>query len=311
MFGLSSERFKFDIDGVPYKLEVRVEGEDWIYSVEREGILVHRERRALRMSEFHAPYGFEVQVPEGLLRFVTGAISSFSFALEVYRGGALHWRSSEKPFDFPKWAQAFLEWVDRQDERADLPKTPEQLAREADAKRLRPAIAVDIAFGVVFFLVAREYGLVSAAVAGACATLVLVIVDRFVKPDLTGGFAVFGAVMALVSAGLALSLQADLAVKLRGSIMGLIGATLMGLDWLNDGRYLGRRFARYFYAFGAIDPKRASLAACVSGLAIVAIDTPLAFILSTEQWIWYNAFLDSLIAIPIFVGAMWFAKARD
>jgi intracellular septation protein A len=311
LFDLSSKRFKFDLDGIPYTLEARVKGEELVYSVERDDILVHQEQRAMSLSEFHVPYGFQVQTPEGLLRFVVGSTGLWSLGLEVYRGGALHWRSSRKPFAFPKWAQAFFQWADRLAKDSDAPKTAEQLAREADAKRLRPAIAVDIAFAVLFFFVAREYGLVTAAVAGAGATLILVVVDRFVKPDLTGGFAVFGAVMALISAGLALILQDDLAIKLRGSIMGLIGASFMAIDWLNDGRYLGRRFARYFYVFGAIDPKRASLAVCASGLLIVAIDTPLAFLLTTEQWIWYNAFLDSLIAIPIVMGAMWFARVRD
>jgi hypothetical protein len=42
----------------------------------------------------------------------------------------------------------------------------------------------------------------------------------------------------------------------------------------------------------------------------VAIDTLLAFILTIDQWIWYNAFLDSLITIPIIFAAMWFAKER-
>jgi intracellular septation protein A len=310
LFSLNSDRFKFDLDGVAYEVELRVEGEDWVYVVERDGVAVYEEKRALRASEFYLPYGFEVHLPEGRLRFVAGAISSFSFALEVYQEDKLYWRSSEKPFKSPTRAQGLLEWLDRQNEKSHSAKTPEQLRREEDAKRLRPALAVDIVFGVLFFFVAREYGLVSAAVLGACATFALVIVDRFVKPDLTGGFAVFGAIMALISAGLALSLQDELAVKLRGSIMGLIGASFMFVDWLNDGRYLGRRFARYFYAFGAINPKRASLAVCVSGLLLVAIDTPLAFTLSTAQWIWYNAFLDSLIAIPIVLGAMWFAKER-
>jgi intracellular septation protein A len=132
------------------------------------------------------------------------------------------------------------------EQKSNLPRIPEQIRLEEDAKRLRPSIAVDIGFGLLFFLVAREYGLVSAAVSGACATLVLLMMDRFVKPDLTGGFAVFGAVMGLISAGLALSLHDDSAVKLRGSIMGLIAAGFVFLDWLNDGRYLGQRFARYF-----------------------------------------------------------------
>lgn len=310
MFGLNRKCFTFDLNGACYSLEVYVKDEGWFYFVKRGEALVYEEKRTARVSESCIPYEFHADLPEASLKFVVGAIGLTSLGLEVYRGDALYWRSSDKPFSTPKWTQGFLEWLDCQNEKSDPPKTPEQLKLNEDAKQLQPAIAVDIALGVLFFFVAREYGLVSAAVTGACATFGLLLVDRFVKPDLTGGFAVFGAVMALISAGLSLGLLDDLAIKLRGSIMGLILASLAFVDWLNDGRYLGRRFARYFYVLGVINPKRASLALCVSSLLLVAIDTPLAFILTTDQWIWYKAFLDSLIAIPIIFGAMWFSKAR-
>ena len=311
MFSLNSERFTFDLDGVCYVLEIRIEEDDCVYRVERAGASVHEERRTPpRLADFYTPYGFETQTPEGNLRFVIGPVSFISLALEVYRETRLYWRSSNRPFKTPKRTRAFMDWLQRQGEKSDLPKTPEQRRQEEDAKQLRPAIIVDIAFGAVFFFVAREYGLVTAALGGAFATLLLVVIDRLVKPDLTGGFAVFGAVMALISAGLAVSFQDDLAIKLRGSIMGLIVASFAFLDWLNGGRYLGRRFARYFYILGTINPKRASLATCIVFLLLVGIDTQLAFSLTTDQWIWYNAFLDSLITIPIVFAAMWFAKER-
>jgi intracellular septation protein A len=310
MFSLNRKSFSFDLDGVSYTFELRIEEDDCIYEINREGASIHEERRALVLSEFFAPFELEAQTPEGYLRFVVGPVSPVSLALEVYHEDILHWRSSKKPFKIPERTRGFLNWLEHQSETCDAPATPEQRKGEEEAKQLRPAIIVDIVFGAVFFFVAREYGLVTAALTGALATLVLVIVDRLVKPDLTGGFAVFGAAIALISAGLAVSLQDELLVKLRGSIMGVVVAGFAFLDWLNSGRYLGIRFARYFYALGTINPRRASLALCLSGLLIVVIETVLALRLSTDQWIWYNAFLDSLVTISILFGAMWLAREK-
>ena len=61
---------------------------------------------------------------------------------------------------------------------------------------------------------------------------------------------------------------------------------------------------------GQINPKRASLALAGATLLLMAIDTPLAFILTTDQWIWYNAFFDNIIAIPIIIGAMLLVREK-
>ncbi len=308
--GLTRDRFAFELFGARHIAELHIKGDDWIYSLYRAGELIHRETRQPAMTDFYTPHVVEAATDQGTVALTFGFIGVLKTALEVREEGKLLWRSSTKPFTTPRTAQRVLQWVASSDETASTPEAAEQRRREEDMRSLRPAIAVDIAFGVVFFFTAREYGLVTAAVTGACLTFLLVIVDRFVKADLTGGFAVFGAVMALISAGFAVAFQDDLAVKLRGSFMGVVTAVLTLIDAANDGRYLGARFARYFAGFGRLNPRKASLAVAASAAVIVAIDTPLAFILTTDQWIWYNAFLDSLISIPIVIAAMWFARER-
>lgn len=192
---------------------------------------------------------------------------------------------------------------------ADTELTPEQQAMLERQKKLRPSLIIDISFGVLFFFVAREFGLVTAALTGAAATLVLFAAQPFTKHDLLGGFAVFGVVMSLISAGIAWGFQDDLAIKLRGTIMSCIAACFALYDgFVLKGGYLGQRMAMYMEGLGKINPRRASFALAGATLLLMAIDTPLAFILTTDQWIWYNAFFDNLIAIPIIIGAMLMAR---
>ena len=189
--------------------------------------------------------------------------------------------------------------------------TPEQRAMLERQKKLRPSLIIDLCFGVLFFFVAREFGLVTAALTGAAATIALVAIQPFTKHDLLGGFAVFGVVMSLISAGIAWGFQDDLAIKLRGTIMAIIAASFSLYDgFVLKGGYLGKRMAMYMEGLGKINPQRASFALAGSTLILMAIDTPLAFILTTDQWIWYNAFFDNIIAIPIVIGAMLMAREK-
>ncbi len=190
-------------------------------------------------------------------------------------------------------------------------RSDEKHAMLARQKKLYPSILVDIAFGVLFFFVAREFGLVTAALTGAGATLALFAIQPFVKWNLLGGFAVFGVVMSLISASIAWGFQDDLAVKLRGTFMAIIAASFSLFDAIVlGGGYLGKRMAMYMEGMGKLNPKRASLALAFSTLILMAIDTPLAFILTTDQWIWYNSVFDMFIAIPIVLGCMYWAREK-
>jgi hypothetical protein len=69
-------------------------------------------------------------------------------------------------------------------------------------RRNRVPLAVDIATGCVFFVVAKMTDLTTAALVGAAVGIALVVAQRFVKVDLLGGLAMFSIVMMLISAGL-------------------------------------------------------------------------------------------------------------
>ena len=138
-----------------------------------------------------------------------GAVSLMKYALIVRRDEEVLWRSSDKPFREGGKVDGF---ISKMEAVADKNNTPEKQAMLERQKKLRPSIIIDISFGVLFFFMAREFGLVTAALTGAAATIVLVAVQPFTKHDLLGGFAVFGVVMSLISAGIAWGFQDDLSL---------------------------------------------------------------------------------------------------
>ena len=277
----------------------------------KNNVLLHTVDVPIDLKDAFAVVKTHIEDEDRQLDFEVGALSLMKMGAVVYQDGEVIARSSDKPFyDGGKTAKAFAK-ID------DFVETTPEADAEAKAKlerskALYPAIGVDIAMGVLFFFIAKEYGLITAALAGAGATIALTIIDRFVKADLLGGFAAFGVVMALISASLAYFFQDDLFIKLRGSIMGCIGVSFALVDaFILKGDYLGKRMARYMEGLFAIKQQAASLAMAASSALIIMIDTPLAVILSTDQWIWYNSFLDGFIAMPIFFGVMYLARDKS
>jgi intracellular septation protein A len=162
-------------------------------------------------------------------------------------------------------------------------------------KRNKWAIAVDIAIGLIFFIVAKLTDLPTGALVAAGLGIALIVVQRFVTVDLIGGLALFGVAMALLSAGLALAFQDDLAVKMRGVILGTIGAVLfLGDGLLLKGRRLGAGMARYI-PLSEIDPRRLAIGMGLLGLVMALINLAAAQWLSTDIWLYYTTFGDIIL----------------
>lgn len=237
------------------------------------------------------------------LEISIGYIGWWTVACQARWGGEEIFRSHKRDFAPPESLRKFLT------DQSALPQEQRD-AMQARAKARLPSIYVDVALGIGFFLIARAYDLQTAAVVGAIAAVVLLGVQRFVKVDLLGGFALFGVGMSLISAGLAVAFDSDLAVKLRGSVVGAIAASAFLADWAFGGRYLGARLAGYMESLLRLSPPRASLAMGCAGLCVIAIDTAVAFALPTDWWLIYNAFLDWAVAMPIVFTALYFARER-
>jgi len=304
-------KFKFKIESDPAKWRVVIH--EILKSPQGKRFVITRDGETL----FDETYADDAEAMTGSrtiflqkydLELEHGLVSLLKYAIIVRREGNILWRSSDKPFREGGKLDSFIAKMESLEE-AEV--SSEQQAMLERQKKLRPSILIDICFGVLFFFVAREFGLVTAALTGAAATLVLFAVQPFIKHDLLGGFAVFGVVMSLISAGIAWGIQDDLVIKLRGTVMSVIAASFALYDgFILKGGYLGKRMAMYMEGLGKINPQRASFSLAGATIFLMLIDTPLAFILTTDQWIWYNSFFDSLIAIPIIIGAMLLAREK-
>lgn len=175
-------------------------------------------------------------------------------------------------------------------------------------KANRVPIAVDIALGLLFFVLARLTDLTTAALVGAAVGLALVVVQRFVRVDLLGGLALFGVVMLLLSAGLALAFEDEMAIKMRSTIVGSIGAVLFLSDGLLGGRRLGTGMARYL-PYTDIDPGRLAMGMGAVGLVMAALNYLVARFASTQAWLFYTTFGD--IAVTMAMVQLVFRYARS
>lgn len=175
-------------------------------------------------------------------------------------------------------------------------------------KRNRAPIAVDIALTILFYIVAKTTDLSTAALVGAAVGIGLVIVQRFIKTDILGGLALFGIVMLLISAGLAIAFQDDFMVKMRTTIVGTISAGLFLTDGLlGQGKRLGAGMARYL-PYNDIDPRRLAIGVGTLGLVMAALNYVVARVASTDFWLIYHSVLDTVVFIALMFGVYKYAR---
>ncbi len=172
-------------------------------------------------------------------------------------------------------------------------------------KANRVPIAVDIATGLLFFVVAKLTNLQTAALVGAAVGIALVVAQRFIKTDILGGMAIFGIVMLLLSAGFAWLFQDDEIIKMRSTIVGLIGATAFLGDGALGGRWLGLGMSRYI-AYVDINPARLSVAVGLVGLTMAALNVVVVKLFSTDFWLFYTTVLDTIVSMGLVLcGIRW------
>jgi intracellular septation protein A len=176
-------------------------------------------------------------------------------------------------------------------------------------KRNRIPIAVDIGLGLLFYVIAKLTDLSTAAIVGAVVGLALLVVQRFVKVDLIGGLALFGVVMLLLSAALAILFQDDMAVKMRGTILGVISAVLFLGDGLFGGNRLGKGLARYL-PFSDIDPRRLAIGMGLLGLVMAGLNMLVAKLASTDLWLFYSTFVDFALIMVLILFVFRYARGR-
>ena len=175
------------------------------------------------------------------------------------------------------------------------------------AKNNRLPFAIDIITGLLFYVVAKMSDLQTAAMVGVAVGFALVLFQYCTKIDVTGGLALFGIVMLILSAGLAWYLADDEWVKLRGTITGLIGASFFMIDGLRGGPYIGRGLARYM-PYSDIDTGRFAASMGVVGIIMAALNYAVAKLASTDVWLFYKTFMDFFIIAGLALVAVRFSR---
>jgi intracellular septation protein A len=176
-------------------------------------------------------------------------------------------------------------------------------------KRNKVPIMVDVALGLLFFAVAKLTDLSTAAIVGAIAGIALVIAQRFVKVDLLGGLALFGVVLLLVSAGLAMAFEDEFIIKMRSSIVGAISAVLFLGDGLLGGNRLGKALSRYL-PYNDLEPGRLAIGMGVLGLVMAALNYLVALFASTDGWLFYSTFVDFFLMLLMIMLVFRYARGQ-
>jgi intracellular septation protein A len=238
----------------------------------------------------------EGRLPDGrLLKARAGYNSWWGVGAEAFVDGARVWESHPgKPIEIPAPLRKMM--------------GPDLGRRPADMPDQRWAIGTDIILAILFYIVAKQTDLRTAALFAAGAGLALVVVQRFVKVDLLGGLALFGILMTLIGAGFAILFEDDRMIQLRSTVLGAISAGLFLTDAAFGGKYLGKRLARYLPMPG-IDPRRLAVGMGLSGLVMALANWAVVDLATKDQWLFYTTFADLPLAMGLFFAALRYARA--
>ena len=177
-------------------------------------------------------------------------------------------------------------------------------------QRNKYSIYADLALGALFYLVGKfTEDLALAAIVGAGAGLALVVLQRFVKVDLLGGFAVFGTIMLVISAAFSLALQDDYWVQMKGTVLGLLTSGVFMIDGvLRQGAYFGARMERYM----PLPLHHNRIAVGMSGLGVVMAlaNYYVAENFSEDFWLTWTTFLDTPLSIGLFYAIIFWARKK-
>lgn len=255
----------------------------------------------------------QAALPDGrALEVEAGPAAWYTYGIAVrVDGRLLHESHPGRALEWPAWATGgAAAAAEAQTPEARAAVAAAELEDKARWQRNKPSILTDIALAILFFAVAKFTGsLTTAALVGAGVGVALVVVQRFVKVDLLGGFALFGVAVLLLSAAFAWVFQDDWAVKMRSTIVGSLVALVMLSDGLlNGGRYFGGRIQRYMPV--PLDPRRFAIGMGVLGFVMAAVNYAVATWTTGDVWLWYTTFGDTVLSVLLVFGVLQYAQRR-
>ena len=255
-----------------------------------------------------------IKYTDGLITFIHPLRSSSGYEAKV-ESGYFNWRNvgiavtengrvvhESHPGEDLRYGEALMD---------DLNGMKENVAAPGESKweQNKYSIYADLGLAALFFIVSKVTGdLVLAAIVGGVTGLGLIVLQRFVKVDLLGGFAVFGTIMLGISTAFSLVLQDSYWVQMKGTALGLFTATLFMADGLlRQGAYFGARFERYMP--GSLHHNRLAIGMSLMGIVSAGGNYFVAENFSEDFWLTYTTFLDfPIIMVSFFVILRWARK---
>lgn len=296
-------RFPFACDGRDGLVEIRSTFKGLASCLWIDGIAVAADATPPAGPGSTRNHRLETKLDDGrALAVDAGYIDWLRTAIAVHLDGALiHQSHPGKTIALPDRAAKLMENSDPAN------------AQESDIDlsafgRNKLPIMVDLALGLIFFVVAKFTNLQTAAIAGAGVGIALWFVQRASGKDLLGGLAVFGIVMSLVAAAFAIIFQDDDAVKWRSTVVGLVGAAFFLIDGIAGGRRIGQGMARYL-PYRHINARRLALGMGAIGVIMAALNVVALRLLSTDAWLFYTTFVDFFIVALMAMGVMKWARS--
>lgn len=292
---LARYRRPFLAHGLPCEVIVRADFAGMHSELAVDGTVVARDSTPATGAESTRNHQLAATLPDGtLLQVEAGYINWVNVGIAVREDGTLlHESHPGRRIAYPASAKKMVSDPNIDMSRYNANKVP---------------LLVDLALGILFYVIAKLTDLTTAALAGAVIGLALVVVQRFVKVDLLGGLAMFGVVMLLLSAALALIFQDDMAVKMRTTILGVISAVLFLGDGLLGGNRLGKGMVRYL-PYTDIDPGRLALGFGLLGLVMAGLNYAVAVYASTDVWLFYSTFVDFVLGAAMMLLVFRYARS--
>jgi len=173
------------------------------------------------------------------------------------------------------------------------------------------SIFADIGLGAAFFIVSKTTGdLTLAAFTSIALGLALVVLQRFVRADLLGGFAMFGTIMLLISALLSLTFDSEFFVQLKGTIMGTLGASVLLADGMfREGKYFAPRFERYLNS--PVKHQHFVVGLGSISLLMAGINYSVATLFTEDQWLTYTTIIDLPLYFILFFCLIAITSCKD
>lgn len=293
----------FEHDGRSYALKSSARTDGLVTRLHRDGALASEDKTPLVGPDAVRNHRHAVALADGrTLDVEAGYAGLWKLGLHARVDGAtVHESDPGRPLAYPE------PYRDKIVAAGSAEKAAADKALTEQWKRNRLPLAVDIGCSLLFFGLAKAFGLTTAALAMTGVGVLLLVLQRVTKLDFTGGLAIFGIAVGLLGAAYAWFFRDEELIKLRGTIIGSLTAGLFLLDGLFGGRRLAGKLLRYM-PYDDMDAGRLGVGMGVMGLVMAGLNYVVAKLVTTDWWLFYTTFLDMPLVFALIFLVFRYAR---